>query len=149
MQENAYRIMENFVKMRGEEPTLSYMITELEILELGPRQQFTGQTAAQAFTPIEVTKVAGLNLYLTQTEDISTHKSYTQRGAGSHPQPAGTKYEHERQRNQSSNGSKGSNHQRPRSRDDNRIRYYKHNSRHNSYDKDRRGQYPTSSQQKN
>ena len=141
--------MQNYAKQRGEEPTLAYMITELEILESGPGQHFTGQTTAQAFTPIEVTKVAGLNLYSTQTEDIATHKLYTQRGAGSHPLPAGTKYEHERQRNQSHNGSSSSNKKRSRSRDDSRNRNYRNYNPGRGYENGRGEQHPTSTQHQN
>ena len=95
MQENAYLIMENYARQKGEEPPLSFMLQELDVLETQEGQRFTGQTASQKFNPIEVTKVAGLNLYTNQTDDITSHSLYTRKGLGPHPPPAGTKYEHE------------------------------------------------------
>ena len=90
MQENAYRIIEAYARQQGEEPPLRFMLQELDVLETQEGQNFTGQTALQKYNPIEVTKVAGLNLYSNQTDNISSHSLYTRKGAGPHPPPAGT-----------------------------------------------------------
>ena len=45
MQENAYRIMENYSRQKGEEPPLSFMLQELDVLETQEGQIFTGQTS--------------------------------------------------------------------------------------------------------
>ena len=60
MQENAYRIMENYARQKGEEPPLRFMLQELDVLETQEGQNFTGQTASQKYNPIEMTEVAGL-----------------------------------------------------------------------------------------
>ena len=69
------------------------MLQELDVLETQEWQNFTGQTAMQKFNPLEVTKVAGFNLYTNQTDDVSSHSLFTRKGVGSQPLPAGTRYE--------------------------------------------------------
>ena len=98
MQENAYKIMEAYARQNGEEPPLRFLLQELDVLETQEGQQFTGQSAMQKFNPLEVTKVAGLNLYTNQTDDVSSHSLFTRKGMGSQPPPAGTKYENNRQK---------------------------------------------------
>ena len=103
MQENAYKIMEEYARQNGEEPPLRFMLQELDVLETQEGQHFTGQTAMQKFNPLEVTKVAGLNLYTNQTDEVSSHSLFTRKGVGSQPPPAGTRYENNRQRSYSGN----------------------------------------------
>ena len=103
MQENAYKIMEEYARQNGEELPLRFMSQELDVLETQEGQHFTGQTAMQKFNPLEVTKVAGLNLYTNQTDDVSSHSLFTRKGVGSQPPPAGTRYENNRQRSYSGN----------------------------------------------
>ena len=90
MQENAYKIMEEYARQNGEEPPLRFMLQELDVLETQEGQHFTGQTAMQKFNPLEVAKAAGLNLYTNQTDNVSNHSLFTRKGVGSQPLPAGT-----------------------------------------------------------
>ena len=109
MQENAYKIMEAYARQTGEEPPLRFLLQELDVLETQDGQQFTGQTAMQKFSPLEVTKVASLNLYTNQTDDISTHSLFTRKGIGTQSLPAGTKYENNRRRSNSRSNGDGNN----------------------------------------
>ena len=111
MQENAYKIMEAYARQNGEEPPLRFLLQELDVLETQEGQQFTGQSAMQKFNPLEVTKVAGLNLYSNRTDDVSIHSLFTRKGIGSQPPPAGTRYENNRQRSYS-RSNRESNHSR-------------------------------------
>ena len=128
--------MENFAKQKREEPSLDYMVTELEILESGPGHNFTTRTrtSSQEYSSSELTKVAGLNLYSTQTANIgelSSHKVYTQKGADTNSQPAGTCYEQERQLHQS--GDQPYNNSKDSSWSTRQQEPYRENRRSNSY----------------
>ena len=105
-------------------------------METGEGLRFRGQSASQKYNPIEDTKVAGLQLYFTHADDVSSHSLYTRKGSGPHPPPAGTKYEHETQKSNSRDLPNGDNnsHRDSRGRNDNNIRGndyqdYQHRSR--------------------
>ena len=142
MQENAYKIMEEYARQNGEEPPLRFMLQELDVLETQEGQHFTGQTAMQKFNPLEVTKVAGLNLYTSQTDEVSSHSLFTRKGVGSQPLPAGTKYENNRQASYSrsnrdsshSRSSRDGNYRNDHHREDGNSRY----NRDDSYLRDNR-----------